>query len=178
MIKKIIALSAMFAFSLFALNVSAQDDAAATEQSAAMEETAPADVEPAPVASGSVSRSAFTTAIVDREPADDISTLDTNSDKVFFFTELVDFGGQTVTHRWEYNGQNMAEVKFNVGGSRWRVHSSKNFVPEWVGTWTVSVIDGNGQVVSSKTLEYTAAAAPATTEPEKSAADDAASGTM
>ena len=176
MIKKTIALSAMFVVSMYALNVSAQDDA--TEQSATMEEAAPAAAESAPAASGSVSRSAFTTAIVDREPADDVSSLDTNTDKVFFFTELTDFGGQTVTHRWEFNGQNMAEVKFNVGGSRWRVHSSKNLMPEWAGTWTVSVVDANGQVVSSKTLDYTAAAAPTTVESEQSSAGGAANETM
>ena len=63
--------------------------------------------------------------------------------------------GQRVTHRWEYNGTVFAEVPFDVGGPRWRVWSSKNFVPEWVGTWTVSVVDSSGEVLTTRTLNYT-----------------------
>ena len=111
---------------------------------------------------GSVVRSIFTSAVEDREPTDNLKELDTNSDKVIYYTELRDMAGQTARHRWEYNGEVMAEVEFNVGGSRWRVWSSKSFVPGWTGEWKVSVLNGANEVISEDILTY----APATAEPE------------
>ena len=65
--------------------------------------------------------------------------------------------GQRVTHRWEYNGQVMADISFNVGGDRWRTHSSKNLQPIWLGEWTVSVLDTDMNVVSRNSFNYIAA---------------------
>ena len=111
---------------------------------------------------GSVTRSAFTTVIEDREPKEDLSTLENAVPKVMYFTELRDMEGQTATHRWEYNGQVMAEVKFQVRGPRWRVWSSKSFVPGWTGKWKVSVLNAAGEVISEDELAYVEAAqAPA-----------------
>ena len=116
---------------------------------------------------GSVVRSVFTSAVEDREPTDSIKELSTNSDKVIYYTELRDMAGQTARHRWEYNGEVMAEVEFNVGGSRWRVWSSKSFVPGWTGEWKVSVLNGANEVISEDVLNYTASVAEP--EVEKSA---------
>ena len=106
---------------------------------------------------GSVARGMFTTAIVDREPQDDLASLSNDQHNVLFFSELTNMAGQTVTHRWEYNGQVMAEVSFDVGGDRWRTHSSKNLQPIWLGEWTVSVLDGDMKVISTHKFKYTAA---------------------
>ncbi len=53
----------------------------------------------------------------------------------------------------------IAEIPFAVGAPRWRVHSSKNLLPEWVGEWTVSVVDSGGQVLATDTFVYTEAIA-------------------
>lgn len=90
------------------------------------------------------------------EPVDSISTVTANDSKVFYFTEIQDMAGHTVTHRWEYNGQVMAEVDFEIGGPRWRVYSSKTMMPYWVGEWKVSVIDENGSPLSVSTFSYSA----------------------
>lgn len=103
-----------------------------------------------------VSRAQFTTAVLDREPADDLSAISLDAERVFFFTELRHMDGTTVTHRWSLNGTVMAEVSFNVRASRWRVHSSKTLLPEWRGDWVVDVIDENGVVVESRTVGYSA----------------------
>ncbi len=108
---------------------------------------------------GSVVRSVFTSAVKDREPTDNIKQLDTRSDKVIYYTELRDMAGQTATHRWEYNGKVMAEVKFNIKGARWRVWSSKSLVPGWTGEWKVSVLNGANEVISEDILTYSPAAA-------------------
>ncbi|HEX7026986.1 MAG TPA: DUF2914 domain-containing protein [Gammaproteobacteria bacterium] len=123
---------------------------------------------------GTVARGIFTSAVENHEPVDQLTDADTNMKTLLFFTELMDFQGETVIHRWQYNGQNMAEVKFQVGGPRWRVWSSKNMMPEWVGTWTVSVVNGAGEVVASETLNYSAASEEAESAAAAAADSDAA----
>ncbi len=97
-----------------------------------------------PVPGASVARSMFTTDITEREPVDDVITLDNTVDKIFFFTELRNLQGRTVTHRWEYQERMMSEVSFEVGGPRWRVYSSKKLDPTLLGKWTVVVLDESG----------------------------------
>lgn len=105
---------------------------------------------------GSVARATFTTAVQDREPVDSISTLTNDGSKVYYFTEIHDMSGQTVTHRWQYNGEVMAEVQFDIGGPRWRIYSSKTLMPYWLGNWEVSVVDESGNPLSVNTFSYTA----------------------
>jgi hypothetical protein len=118
---------------------------------------------------GKVARAIFTSAIVDREPVDNLTTVSTDTPRVFFFSDLRGLAGQIVTHRWEYNNEVMAEVTFKVGnGARWRVYSSKNLLPEWTGKWTVVVSDENGRPLKASMFEYTdkaAAETPATPSP-------------
>lgn len=142
---------------LLAAPALAQEGGGTMDSQAAPAET-PAEMaqaaEPAPAARGEVARAVFTTAVQDREPVDQLSEVPAGTETVYFFTELRGMQGQTVTHRWSYNGTVMAEVSFDVRGPRWRVYSSKNFVPEWVGRWRVEVIDGGGNVVRSADLLY------------------------
>ncbi len=110
--------------------------------------------------SGFVARASFATAIQDREPVDSVTTLATDQTRVFYFTELRELANRVVTHRWEYRGEQMAEVVHEIGGPRWRVYSSKNLDPSWVGEWTVSVVDEDDNVLQSDVFVYQAAAAP------------------
>jgi hypothetical protein len=112
---------------------------------------------------GHVARAIFTSAIVDREPVDNLTTVSGDTNRVFFFSDLRGLAGQIVTHRWEYDGKVMAEVTFKVGnGARWRVYSSKNLLPEWTGQWTVVVSNESGQPLESSMFEYSAATSAAT----------------
>ena len=104
--------------------------------------------------SGEVARAQFTTAMVEREPVDVIDRMQADRDRVFFFTELVGFEGQTVTHTWQYAGETFAEVPFQVGGPRWRVYSSKQLLAGWIGTWTVIVSDASGRELGRYQLDY------------------------
>jgi hypothetical protein len=121
----------------------------------AEEPTATATTAPAPAvapATGEVARAVFARGIAQREPQDVVSSIDSDAQQVFFFTELVGMEGRTVRHRWELGGQTMAEVPFNVGAARWRAYSSKRLMPGQTGTWTVSVVDEAGNVLRSETL--------------------------
>lgn len=111
---------------------------------------------------GSVVRSAFTRDVDEREPVENLQNLSNENEHVKFFTELRDMSGQTAVHRWEYDGKVVAEIEFNVKGPRWRVWSSKSFVPQWTGDWKVSVVNGAGEVISEKQLSYDVATADET----------------
>lgn len=108
----------------------------------------------APVADGHVARAMFTSGVQNREPVDTLTRLGNDKRKIYFFTELSGLGGQTVTHRWEYQGKTMGEVQFAVGGPRWRVWSSKTLLPQWTGEWRVSVIDGAGNTLAESSFDY------------------------
>ncbi len=106
---------------------------------------------------GYVERSTITTNMIDREPQDEVRELTSDHTQVFYFSDLRNLAGETVSHRWEFDGSVIAEIPFEVGGPRWRVYSSKNLLPEWIGEWTVSVIDSGGQVLATDTFLYTEA---------------------
>lgn len=113
---------------------------------------------------GEVSRATFTTGVVDREPADQIQHLEEGAPAVAYFTELQGMDGQTVIHRWEYDGDVMGEVAFDVESDRWRVHSTKQLDPTWTGEWVVKVMDVDGNVLSEDMLQVGTAVA-STEEP-------------
>ncbi len=122
------------------------------QQAASADSTQAASNVQAP--SANVKRAVFTTSVVNREPVDEVKTLKTDVDKVSFFTEILGMEGKTVTHRWIFNGETRAEVPFQIGGPRWRVFSTKTLGPEWTGTWTVDVVDGEGNKLSSASFDY------------------------
>lgn len=111
---------------------------------------------PALSAEAEVSRAQFTSAILDREPTDELSAISPSTDKIFFFTEVRNMDGSSITHRWSLNGAVMAEVEFKVRAQRWRVYSSKTLLPEWRGDWVVDVLDGDGKVLETRTVGYSA----------------------
>ena len=122
-------------------------------------EMAPVAAEPPAVPTVRVARATFTTGVVDREPRDAIRTLSNDNVEIFFFSEIRDGSGATIMHRWEWNGQMMAEVPFEVGGPRWRIFSSKQLDPNWLGEWTVLLVDAAGQVLSRESFRYVEAEA-------------------
>lgn len=124
---------------------------------AAYEETKPADTtkKVSVPANGQVTRAIFTSDIKNHEPTDDIATLSNDKTHIAYFTEIQGMAGQTVTHRWEYNGKLMFEMPFQVGASRWRVYSTKTLNPAWTGEWKASVVDAAGGSLSVNTFSYT-----------------------
>jgi hypothetical protein len=141
------------------------------------DETAPA-VEPElvesvrarpPVAPEAVARGTFATAIDQREPVDSITSIRSDRNRIYYFNEFVGISDRRVAHRWEYEGEVMAEVPIAIGGPRWRAYSIKKLDASQLGEWTVSVTDESGGVLRKDSFVYEAAApapeiaAPATT---------------
>lgn len=109
---------------------------------------------PAISAEGTISRAQFTSAVLDREPVDEVTTIDSNTGSVFFFTEFRNFEGTSATHRWIYNGEVKFELSFKIRGSRWRVYSQKTLPPEWLGDWKVEIVAEDGTVLAAHNLVH------------------------
>jgi hypothetical protein len=101
-----------------------------------------------------VVRAQFTTSIVDREPVDQVVVLSPPSDEVFFFSQIGNMQGRTVTHRWEFQGQVVSRVPFEVKGPRWRVYSKYRLEPDQFGEWSVTVIDQSGWPLYTELFRY------------------------
>lgn len=99
---------------------------------------------------GSVSRATFTRAVVNHEPVDFLTQTGQTQQHLYFFSELKGLTGETVTHRWEVDGNVVAEVPFAVGGPKWRVWSS--YTVNRKGTWIVRVMNAKGVVLQEKIL--------------------------
>lgn len=104
--------------------------------------------------SGKVARAMFTTTIDNREPTDRVLILENSTDQLYFFSDLRHLQGQTVTHRWEYEGRVVAEKKFQVKGARWRVYSKHKIDNNMLGRWTVVVTDEKGCPLKAVIFQY------------------------
>ena len=66
----------------------------------------------------------------------------------------------TVTHVWTYNGTEIISIPLEIRSASFRTHSNIT-VHNRVGTFAVTVKDAAGNTLGSKSVEVTAAAAPA-----------------
>lgn len=111
---------------------------------------------PVAILSDHIGRARLTSNIVNREPVDSLTSpipvTEDGLDAIYFFTEVVDFAGRSVTHRWEYEGSVAATVSFPIGGARWRVYSRKSVSPGQTGPWTVTATAPDGTVLSRATF--------------------------
>lgn len=113
----------------------------------------------ADVDKGRVARAMFTTGVDSREPVDQVLILKNSATQLYFFTDLRHMQGQTVTHRWEYEGRTVMTKSFDVRGPRWRVYSKKDLAPEQLGRWTVVVVNEQGWPLKAQVFRYIDAAA-------------------
>lgn len=128
---------------------------------------------------GPVPRAALTSSIEDREPVDVVSHVPADSDHIYYFSEISGQSGGTIIHRWLHEGRNYGDVRFDIGGDRWRVWSRKQLTEELHGDWRVQIVDGDGRVLRETRFTYGKRADEAETEaaqpePAPEAAPDAA----
>lgn len=105
-----------------------------------------------------VARAQFTNGVEDREPIDELGPMihvqGEDIKQLYFFTDIRGMSGETVTHRWQHEGQVVAEIAFDIKGDRWRVFSSKNLLPTTAGHWEVVVIDSSGTLMHKSSFFY------------------------
>jgi hypothetical protein len=93
---------------------------------------------------GKITRALFTTGILDGQPVNRVLVLDDTVEKVHFFTELQNFQGQKITHRWEHNGQVVARKTFQIESARQTVSSAISIGRTQTGRWSVVIENQRG----------------------------------
>lgn len=87
----------------------------------------------------------ITSAIENRMPVDNLEVYPADYGKLYCFTRIVGAELETqVTHVWFYEDQEMARVTLPVQSADWRTFSSKRFLPQWIGQWSVVIEDDQG----------------------------------
>jgi len=71
---------------------------------------------------------------------------------IYYFSEVRDFDGQTVFHRWEREGKVIASVPIKIRGQRWRFYSRKTITPKMTGDWRVVLADSTGKELAGTTF--------------------------
>jgi len=103
---------------------------------------------------GAVESATFTSGMADGAPVDFRQEFDANTPVVYYYTEVVGLHGQTVTHRWKLEGKLMQEVRLPVRSSRQKLWSTNVMQPEWIGNWTVEVVNEGGEVIKRESFAY------------------------
>ncbi len=104
--------------------------------------------------SGNIARAMFTTQIDDREPVDRVLILENKIPELYFFSDLRHLQGQTVKHRWEYEGRVIKEKVFRVKGPRWRIYSLNKLDKSMLGRWTVVITDKDDCPLKAVIFQY------------------------
>jgi Protein of unknown function (DUF2914) len=101
----------------------------------------------------SVVRSQLTSGIRAREPIDHlyppIKIAGGADRQIFWFSEVSDWEGHTLVHRWEHDDQVVTSVSFPIHGKRWRVYSKKLITSEMAGKWRVVLAELGGKELAS-----------------------------
>lgn len=104
---------------------------------------------------------ALCTGVEDRQPVNKRTTFTQDVERVYLWTSI--YGAEEPTqikHRWYYKGQNMAEVSLNIKYSYYRTWSYKTIIPQWIGDWTVDVVDSKGSVLKKISFVVEAGVTP------------------
>jgi len=92
----------------------------------------------------------ITSAIENQMPVDKIESYRADFGKLFCFTRIVGAQEDTeITHVWYFQDNELARVTLPVRSSDWRTYSSKRFLPQWAGEWSVVVLDGEQNEIAT-----------------------------
>ncbi len=104
-----------------------------------------------------ISRALLTTALIDREPIDNIISFVKVSrqkdTKINYFTEIMNMNGKVLYHQWLWEGQMEFNKKISIKGPRWRV-STKKYIPfSKPGTWLAKLVNEEGNILNEIKFE-------------------------
>jgi len=101
-----------------------------------------------PVWSIDVIEAVITTAVVERNPVDQVTTFPTQNGKLYCFTRIIGAEGPTeFSHVWYRGKQLMSRIKLPVNSPDWRAWSAKSFPEDRSGEWHVQILDVDGNIM-------------------------------
>ena len=104
-----------------------------------------------------ISRALLTTALINREPVDNIISFVKVSrqkdTKINYFTEIMDMNGKVLYHQWLWENQMEFNKKVNIKGARWRV-STKKYIPfSKPGAWIARLVTEEDDILNEIKFE-------------------------
>ncbi len=101
-----------------------------------------------PVWSIEVIEAVITTAVVDRNPVDQVTAFPTQNGKLYCFTRIIGAEGPAeVFHVWYRGKQMMSQIKLPVNSPDWRTWSAKSFLEDRSKEWHVEIQDVDGNIL-------------------------------
>lgn len=95
-----------------------------------------------------------TTAVVDREPIDQVEVFPRQNGTLYCFTRVVGADGETaVYHLWYYGEELMSRVELPVKSPSWRTWSAKELLEDWPGAWRIEIQDAKGNLIEELSFE-------------------------
>ena len=73
---------------------------------------------------------------------------------VYAFSEVSNLKNTTLYYLWSLNGEDVAKVKVNIEGDRWRSYSSKFIQPTMHGEWKVELQNENAEILAINRFYY------------------------
>lgn len=96
----------------------------------------------------------ITTAIIQREPVDEVEVFPIQTGKLYCFTRITGAAEATVVyHLWYRGGQLMSRVELPVNSPDWRTWSAKRFLEDEPGQWRIEIQDASGTVMRQVEFE-------------------------
>ena len=90
----------------------------------------------------------ITTAVIDREPVDNVEVFPLQNGQLYCFSRIAGADEPTVVYHVWYRGERMvSRVELPVNSSNWRTWSAKRFLEGWSGEWHVEIQDVDGNIL-------------------------------
>ena len=108
------------------------------------------------VFSDDVKRFIISSSVKTNEPVGTINDIvfDNNIATVYAFSEVSNLTNTTLYYIWSLDDNNVAKVKVDVGGNRWRSYSSKFIQENMHGEWKVELQNGQGETLAINRFYY------------------------
>ena len=108
------------------------------------------------IMSNNVTRFVIASSVIENEPVGEINNIifKNNIATVYAFSEIIDLKDTALYYIWSVDGQQVAKVKLNINGDRWRSHSSKFIQPTMHGQWKVELQNGKDEILAVNRFTY------------------------
>ena len=90
-------------------------------------------------------------SVADRMPVDTASTFQADVGRVACWARISGAAGTTIHLVWMHGGQEF-QVPMQIGGSPWRVWSTKEMQSDWTGDWRVEARSETGTVLATRSF--------------------------
>lgn len=108
------------------------------------------------ILSNNVARFVITSSVIENEPIGEIDniTFKNNIATVYAFSEVKNLKDNILYYIWSVDDQQIAKVKLNINGNRWRSHSSKFIQPTMHGQWKVELQNEQDEILAVNRFTY------------------------